>query len=122
MLVLAFVVVPLVELMLLVFLQDLIGLGTTIAIVLITGVVGAWLVRRQGTRTWEAARRQFNLGQLPNRELAHGAMILFGGALLLTPGFLTDAVGFSLMVPPVREFIRTTVGKRMAERVVVIDP
>lgn len=122
MLVLAFVVVPLIELMLLVFLQDLIGLGTTIGIVLITGVIGAWLVRRQGTRTWQAAQRQFAIGQLPNRELAHGAMILFGGALLLTPGFLTDAVGFSLMVPPIREFIRTTVGKRMADRVVVIDP
>lgn len=122
MLVLAFVVVPLVELMLLIFLQDRIGLGTTIAIVLVTGVVGAWLVRRQGTRTWNAVREQFNLGRIPNRELAHGAMILFGGALLLTPGFLTDAVGFSLMVPPVREFVRTIIAKRMAERVVVIDP
>lgn len=122
MLVLAFVVIPLVELMLLVFLQDRIGLGTTIAIVLITGFVGAWLVRRQGTRTWRSAREQFEMGQLPSRELAHGAMILFGGALLLTPGFLTDAVGFSLMVPPIRELVRRTVGARMAERVVVIDP
>ena len=108
--------------MLLVFLQDRIGLGTTIGIVLATGVAGAWLVRRQGMRTWSAAREQFGLGQLPNRELAHGAMILFGGALLLTPGFLTDAVGFSLMVPPVREFVRSVVTRRMADRVIVIDP
>ncbi len=122
MLVLAFVVVPLVELVLLVLLQDRIGLGTTIGIVIATGVVGAWLVRRQGLRTWQAAREQLTVGSLPNRELAHGAMILFGGALLLTPGFLTDAVGFSMMVPPVRELVRRTVSKRMANRVVVIDP
>lgn len=122
MLVLAFVVVPLVELVVLVALQDRIGLGTTIGIVLATGFLGAFLVRQQGTRTWRAAREQFGRGQLPNRELAHGAMILFGGALLLTPGFITDLVGFSLMVPPVREFLRTTIGKRLAERVVVIDP
>lgn len=122
MLVLAFVVIPLVELVLLVALQDLIGLGTTIGIVLATGFLGAFLVRQQGMRTWLSAREQFGRGQLPNRELAHGAMILVGGALLLTPGFLTDAVGFALMVPPVREFLRRTVGKRLANRVVVIDP
>lgn len=122
MLVLAFVAVPLVELVLLVFLQDRIGLGVTIGVVLVTGVIGAWLVRHQGTRTWQSARSQFEMGRLPNRELAHGAMILFGGALLLTPGFLTDLVGFSLMVPPIREIVRRTVTKRMENRVVVIDP
>ena len=122
MLILAFVVVPLVELMLLVFLQDRIGLGVTIGIVLVTGVLGAWLLRRQGTRAWQAVRDTFARGQLPNRELAHAAMILFGGAPLLTPGFLTDAVGFSMMVSPVRESVRQVVSRRLADRVVVIDP
>lgn len=101
-----FVVVPIVELLILFAVQSYIRWPTTIGIVLLTGVIGAFLVRRQGRSAWEAIGTTFQTGVFPGKEMGHAALVLIGGAFLLTPGFLTDIAGFSLMVPSVREVVR----------------
>ncbi len=106
MVVLIFVVVPIVELLVLFAVQDLIGWPIAIAIVLFTGVLGAFLVKRQGQAAWEAIGTAFQSGVFPGKEMGHAALVLVGGAFLLTPGFLTDIVGFSLMIPQIREVVR----------------
>lgn len=113
---LAFVVVPLAEMALLIYAGSQIGLAATLAIVIVTGVLGASLVKRQGLAVWASARMRLAEGAVPTEELAHGAMLLVAGAFLLTPGFITDASGFLLLVPAVREWIRRRVGRRLAER------
>ena len=110
-----FVTVSVVELMVLAAVENRIGLGPTLAVILLTGIVGASLVRSQGFSVFVRARDQISQGVFPGRELAHGALVLVGGALLLTPGFLTDAVGFALMVPTFRELVRKR-GIRFAQR------
>ncbi len=101
-LLLAFIAVPLIEIALFIQVGGFIGLWPTLLIVLITAVLGSWLVRNQGAR--EIAKLQSTFSQLsnPTEPLANGAMILFAGALLLTPGFFTDAFGFALLFPPFR--------------------
>jgi len=101
-----FVTVSVVELFILAAVEDRIGLGPTLAVILLTGVVGASLVRRQGFGVLTRLRTQIAQGVFPGRELAHGALVLIGGALLLTPGFLTDTLGFALMIPAFREQVR----------------
>lgn len=100
---LAFLAVPLIEIGLFIQVGGLIGLWPTLAIVVLTALVGTALVRSQGARALNDLRQSFaGLGD-PTKPLAHGAMILFAGALLLTPGFFTDACGLLLLVPKVRE-------------------
>ena len=101
-----FVVVPLVELLLLIVVGDAIGFGWTAVLVLVTGIVGARLVMRQGRMVWREIVTRLHAGQMPGVELAHGAMVLVGGAFLITPGILTDLFGLLLMVPWFRELIR----------------
>jgi UPF0716 protein FxsA len=104
-LLLGFTVVPLVELSLLLRVHEAIGLGATLALVLFTGTAGAALARWQGLRTLARLREALGQGQLPGQALFDGAAILFAGALLLTPGVLTDAFGFLLLVPPFRRLL-----------------
>ncbi len=101
-LLIAFIAVPLIEIALFIQVGGFIGLWPTLLIVLVTAVLGSWLVRSQGAR--EISRLQGAFSDLcdPTEPLANGAMILFAGALLLTPGFFTDAVGFALLFPPFR--------------------
>ncbi len=113
---LAFVLVPLVEMAVLIFVGGRIGIAPTLAIVVVTGVAGAVLVKRQGLVVWHAARARMTRGELPTVELAHGAMLVVSGAFLLTPGFLTDIVGFSLLIPAVREQVRWRATRRMSRR------
>jgi UPF0716 protein FxsA len=102
---LAFLLVPLIEIALFIQIGGLLGLWTTLAIVILTAVLGAAMVRSQGLATLEKLRRSLSdLGD-PTEPLAHGAMILFSGALLLTPGFFTDTLGFLLLVPGVRSAV-----------------
>lgn len=103
---LVFTIVPLAEVALFIYVGDRIGLGTTVALVLASALVGAFFVNRQGRGQLAKLRSTVLSGSFPSAELAHGAMILVSGALLITPGFLTDAVGLSLLVPGVREAIR----------------
>ncbi|MEX0317657.1 MAG: FxsA family protein [Ruegeria sp.] len=99
---LAFLLVPIIEIALFIQVGGLIGLWPTLAIVVLTAVLGTWLVRTQGRMALGQLQRAFSELDDPTEPLAHGAMILFSGALLLTPGFFTDAVGFALLVPGVR--------------------
>lgn len=99
---LAFIAVPLIEIALFIKVGGLIGLWPTLLIVLGTAILGSWLVRSQGRRELGRLRESFSTLQDPSDPLANGAMILFAGALLLTPGFFTDACGFALLIPAVR--------------------
>ncbi|UWQ91424.1 FxsA family protein [Rhodobacteraceae bacterium M382] len=99
---LAFLMVPILEIALFIQVGDLIGLWPTLGIVVLTAILGTWLVRTQGRMAMGQLRNSFSQLGDPTEPLAHGAMILFSGALLLTPGFFTDAIGFALLVPPVR--------------------
>ncbi|SFD63385.1 FxsA family protein [Roseivivax sediminis] len=101
----AFLAVPLVEIALFIQIGGLIGLWPTLGIVILTALIGTWLVRSQGAMAMNDIRRSFNELSDPTEPIAHGAMILIAGALLLTPGFFTDAVGFSLLMPPVRKMV-----------------
>ena len=102
-LLIAFIAVPMIEIALFIQVGGAIGLGWTLAIVLITAVLGTWLVRTQGAMALGQLRSSFSDLRDPTEPLVHGAMILFAGALLLTPGFFTDAVGFALLVPAFRQ-------------------
>lgn len=97
-----FVAVPLIEIALFIQVGGWIGLWPTLGIVVLTALLGTWLVRDQGIRAISQLRSSFSDLRDPTEPLAHGAMILFAGALLLTPGFFTDACGFALLVPGVR--------------------
>lgn len=101
-LLLAFIAVPMIEIALFIQVGDIIGLWPTLFIVLFTAVLGTWLVRTQGRMAIGNLQRSFNELDDPTEPLAHGAMILIAGALLLTPGFFTDAIGFALLAPPIR--------------------
>lgn len=104
---LAFVGVPLIEIALFIEVGGFIGLWPTIAIVIATAVVGTALIRHQGLSTLRRAQQEMDANRLPMRELFDGVCLLFAGALLLTPGFMTDTLGFLLLVPPLRRFLGT---------------
>ncbi len=116
----AFVAVPIVEIALLVAFSRAVGIWWTIGLVVVTAFVGSWLVSRQGRDTIQAVRLEFQQGVLPAASLAHGAMIVIAGAFLLTPGLLTDAIGFLLLVPAVREAIRRWFVARSANRWTIV--
>ncbi|WP_299349172.1 FxsA family protein [uncultured Shimia sp.] len=99
---LAFVGVPLIEIALFIQVGGAIGLWPTLLVVVVTAVIGTFLVRTQGLLALGKLQRSFSELEDPTEPLAHGAMILISGALLLTPGFFTDAVGFAFLMPPVR--------------------
>ena len=98
----AFLAVPLIEIALFLQVGGLIGFWPTMGTVLLTAILGTWLVRSQGLMAISNVRRSFSDLNDPTEPLAHGAMILFSGALLLTPGFFTDGVGFALLIPGIR--------------------
>jgi len=112
-LLIAFIAVPLIEITLFIQIGGAIGLGWTLAIVLITAVLGTWLVRSQGAIALGQVTSSFSDLRDPTAPLVHGAMILFSGALLLTPGFFTDAVGFALLVPQIRHAVYKAIRKRV---------
>lgn len=109
----AFLAVPLIEIALFIQVGGIIGLGWTLAIVVLTALIGTWLVRSQGQAAMGNLRNSFSKLDDPTEPLAHGAMILFAGALLLTPGFFTDAVGFALLTPPVRAAVLAWARRRV---------
>ena len=101
-----FVIIPLVELGIFAAVSDHIGLGTALLFALITAILGGNLVRLQGLQTITSMRGSMDKGQMPLTELFDGFCLVAAGALLITPGFLTDAIGFSLLVPAFRSFLR----------------
>ena len=109
----AFLLVPLIEIALFIQIGGAIGLWPTLATVVLTAFLGAALVRSQGRGAINDLSRSFQEVRDPTEPLAHGAMIVFAGALLLTPGFFTDAVGFLLLVPGVRSSVYRYVRSRV---------
>ena len=101
----AFIAVPMIEIALFIQVGQVIGIWWTLLIVLATAVAGTYLVRTQGLRELRNMQQSFSELRDPTEPLANGAMILFAGALLLTPGFFTDIVGLSLLAPPVRKAV-----------------
>ena len=106
---LLFVVVPIVELMLLIELSKYIGFLPTVGLVVLTGVSGAWLARAEGMRVLFQFQTELASGRLPGQALLDGIAVLIGGAFLLTPGVVTDIVGFSLLLPLTRRWIQRRV-------------
>ena len=112
-LLIAFIAVPLIEIGLFIQVGGAIGLWPTLLIVLLTAIVGTALVRSQGAQVITALQGSLQAMKDPTEPLAHGAMILFAGALLLTPGFFTDAFGFLLLFPPFRHLVTTMIRSRL---------
>jgi UPF0716 protein FxsA len=117
---LLFILVPPIEIALFILIGGRIGLWPTLGIVLLTAVIGASLVSRQGRAEFGRLQAEFAAGQFPAKPLAHGAMILVAGAVLITPGFLTDAVGFALLSPQIREGLRRWGVRRWSNRITVL--
>lgn len=115
-LVVLFLVVPFLELFLLLQVGQVIGVVPTVITLVAVSLIGGWLVKREGVGVWRRMNEQVRSGRVPGRELADAALILFGGALLLTPGFLTDILGVVLLVPPSRAVVRATILRRLARR------
>ncbi len=109
-------VVPVLEIAAIVAVGRVIGGWQTLALLLVESALGAWLVRREGARAWAALRTALNTGQMPSRQLADAALVLVGGTLLLTPGFLTDIVGFFFILPFTRPIARTLLEAAVAKR------
>jgi UPF0716 protein FxsA len=117
-----FILVPLVELYVLIQLGSHVGVEITIGIVVITGLIGAWLARMQGIKVLREVRASLALGEMPADAIVDGLLILLAGAVLLTPGVLTDALGFALLVPAGRRLARGLIRKRLPARVTGFDP
>ena len=106
-LVLIFIVVPIAELYVIIQVGDAIGVGPTLFLLLADALLGSLLLRHQGRAAWIRFNRALAEGRVPHREVFDGVLIIFGGALLITPGFLTDIVGLIFLIPPTRALIRT---------------
>jgi UPF0716 protein FxsA len=114
---LLFVLVPVLELMVLIELGQVVGLLPTLALVVLTGVAGAMLARAEGLRVLWAFQQEVAAGRLPGQALQDGIAVLVGGAFLLTPGVLTDVVGFSLLLPPSRRWIQARFHRSLEGRI-----
>ncbi|MFH1479463.1 MAG: FxsA family protein [Candidatus Omnitrophota bacterium] len=112
-LVILFTIVPLVELMLLIKVGHMIGLGNTLFIVVFTGILGAYLAKTQGLITLVKIQEDINNGIMPTERLFDGALILVGGVLLLTPGLITDFMGFLLLIPFTRYLIKAFIRQKV---------
>ena len=113
-----FIVVPLLELYVILKVGDAIGVLWTVALLLGDSVVGTMLFRSQGRTVWRRFNETMAAGRIPHRELIDGVLIIFGGAFLITPGFLTDILGLVLLLPPTRSVVRRLVARRLGRRIV----
>jgi len=113
-----FIVVPIAELYVLIQIGQAIGVLPTIALLIVDSVLGAALMRWQGRAAWLRFNAALAEGRVPGREVMDGALVIFGGALLLTPGFLSDFLGLLLLLPPTRALVRGVLVKRFADRLV----
>jgi UPF0716 protein FxsA len=116
----AFVVVPIVEIYVLIQVGQVIGPWWTILLLIADSILGTWLIKREGSRAWLALRTALDSGRMPARELADGALILVGGTLMLSPGFVTDAFGILLILPVTRPLFRRLLTGIVTRRLVVL--
>ena len=116
-LVVLFLVVPILEIWLILQVGQVIGGWQTVGLLIAESLLGGWLVKREGRRAWRALQASLRTAVLPGRELLDGALVLVGGTLLLTPGFLTDVVGFFLILPFTRPLARRALTSLLTRRV-----
>ncbi len=121
-LLLLFITVPLIELALLVEIDRHVGLAATVGLVIATAMIGAWLARSEGLRTLARLTEELREGRMPTDPLLDGLMIFVAGAVLLTPGLLTDLFGFFLLAPAGRRLVRRAVSRRLEQRFAPGDP
>ncbi|MGD8353207.1 MAG: FxsA family protein [Pseudomonadota bacterium] len=114
---LLFTFVPAIELYLIIRVGSIIGALNTILIIVFTGILGAYYAREQGFKIVSSIQLKMEQGTVPGDDLVSGAMLLVGGALLITPGFITDFLGFSLIFPPTREAIKVGVRRYLERKV-----
>ena len=117
----AFVLVPLIEIYALIQVGQVIGAWWTVVLLVLDSLIGGWLVKREGARAWRALVTALQTGRAPARELVDGALILVGGTLMLTPGFVTDAVGILLILPVTRPLARRLLTRVVSSRLVVLN-
>src|SRR5215208_7217766 len=117
-LVLLFIAVPIAELAVIIQVGQAIGIWWTIGLLIADSVLGSWLMRHQGRSAWRRFNEALQAGRVPAREVLDGALVIFGGALLLTPGFLTDALGLILLIPPTRAVVAKILARRLTLRMV----
>jgi UPF0716 protein FxsA len=117
-LVLLFVVVPIAELAVVIQVGQEIGVLWTVAILVADSIIGSVLMRSQGRVAWRRFNEAIAAGKVPAREVLDGALVIFGGLLLLTPGFITDVLGLVLLIPPTRALVRAALARRLAHRMV----
>ncbi len=114
---LALLVIPTLEIAAIIGVGTVIGAWPTLLLLVVESLLGAWLVRREGARAWRALTEALQTGRMPSRQLADAALVLVGGTLLLTPGFLTDLAGFFCVLPltrPIaRRFLEAAVARRL---------
>ncbi len=118
-LLLLFIGIPVLELLIFLALGSKIGITSTLAIIVVTAILGAYLTKSQGLKALQKYQSALAEGRLPHEEVIDGVLILIAGAVLLTPGFLTDAIGFSLLIPPCRDVIKARTKARLKDRVTV---
>jgi UPF0716 protein FxsA len=118
-LVLLFIAVPIAELAVIIQVGQAIGAWWTIAILVADSILGSVLMRAQGRSTWRRFNEAMRAGRVPAREVLDGALVIFGGVLLLTPGFMTDILGLLLLIPPSRAVVRAVLARRLERRMVV---
>ena len=114
-LVVVFIVVPIAELYVILEVGDAIGVLPTLAILVADSLLGSWLLKSQGRAVWRRFNEAVQAGRVPHSEIIDGVLVIFGGAFLITPGFLTDIVGLLLLIPPTRAAFRRLT-RRMIER------
>lgn len=110
-LLLIFIIIPLIEIVLFIVIGDEIGILATLGLTFLTAIIGASLIRIQGLGTLMSARRQMEGGEMPVKEIFDGICLAIAGAMLLTPGFFTDTIGFALLIPQIRDKIRKNSSK-----------
>lgn len=116
-LILLFTMVPLIELAILFKLNQYIGLGYTLGIVIFTGVLGAYLAKSQGNQILFRIKMEMGEGRMPGDELINGLCVLIGGAMLLTPGILTDTTGFILVLPGTRHLVKVFIKNKLRKMI-----
>jgi UPF0716 protein FxsA len=114
-----FIVVPLAELYVILKVGDAIGWLPTIAILAADSLLGSWLLRSQGRAVWNRFNEAMRAGRVPHSEVIDGVLVIFGGAFLITPGFLTDVIGLLLLLPPTRAVVRRVARRSIERRAVV---
>src|SRR4051795_440988 len=105
-LILVFIIVPIAELYVIFKIGDAIGWAPTLGLLVIDSLLGTWLLKSQGGTVWRRFQETMQAGRVPHRELFDGVLVIFGGAFLITPGFLTDILGVLLLIPPTRALFR----------------